>query len=96
MDADTLRGRVVLLVLCSITGLAFALYGLIGYLVVSQGGDAVPDGLWVAAGGYGGALVTWLVNSKGNSTEPAPVKIEQPEGEPVPVTPEYDPDYTEA
>lgn len=63
--ADQLRARVVTLVLLGIIGLAFGLYALIGALLVTRGAEAVPDALWLAAGGFGGALITLLANSKG-------------------------------
>lgn len=70
--AEALRMWVVLTVLIGIQLLAFGLYALIGVLVYRQGADAVPDALWLAAGTYGGAMVTWLVNSKGgNDSAPA-------------------------
>lgn len=81
---ERLRGRVVLTVLGGVLLLAAGLYGLIGVLVVDQGADSVPDALWLAAGTYGGALVTWLVNSKGQdgpSGSPAdPVTVEPVRG----------------
>lgn len=63
--AEKLRARVVTLVLVGILVLAGGLYALIGALLWSQGQDAVPDGLWLAAGAFGGALTSLLVNSKG-------------------------------
>lgn len=69
--AESLRMWVVLTVLVGIQLLAFGLYALIGVLVYRQGADVVPDALWLAAGTYGGAMVTWLVNSKGG-TDTAP------------------------
>jgi hypothetical protein len=70
--AERLRMYVVLTVLVSILLLAAGLYALIGFIVIRHGTDAVPDALWLAAGTYGGSLVTWLVNSKaGSDTAPA-------------------------
>jgi len=77
-------------VLVGVLGLGWGLYGLIGYIVIEDGADAVPDALWLAAGTYGGALVTWLVNSKGGDSQPAgttsdPVNVKTAE-EPLEVT----------
>jgi hypothetical protein len=89
--AETLRHCVVLIVLIGIQLLAFGLYTLIGYLCITKGADAVPDALWLAAGTYGGAQVTWLVNSKGGTdTAPAgtpadPVNVKTAE-QPLEVT----------
>ena len=89
MTADTLRSRVVLLVLGLVGLLAIGLYGFIGYLLATAPGPltdrsaAVPDALWLAAGTYGGALVTWLVNSKGTDAQQVQV-VNQPD-QPVPV-----------
>jgi hypothetical protein len=63
--AAELRARVVLLDLKAVTALAIGLYALIGYLLKTEGADAVPDALWLAAGIFGQALTGWLNNSKG-------------------------------
>lgn len=66
-QAEKLRTYVVLTVLIGVLLLAFGIYGLIGTIVLRSGADAVPDAMWLAAGTYGGALVTWLLNSKGGT-----------------------------
>lgn len=65
--AERLRTLVVMTVLIGVLLLAAGLYSLIGFIVIRHGTDAVPDALWLAAGTYGGALVTWLVNSSHNT-----------------------------
>jgi len=81
--ADALRARVVTLVLSGIIGLAFGLYALIGALLVTRTSEAVPDALWLAAGGFGGALITLLANSKGGPEGgvPGPVPVTTAPGE---------------
>lgn len=65
MTAEALRSRVVLLVVVAIAVLTFGLYAEIGLLLWAE--RAIPGELWLAAGTFGGALVTILVNSKGGA-----------------------------
>lgn len=65
--ADRLRMRVVTLVLSGILGLAAFLYAGIVALLWVKGAEGVPDAMWLAAGGFGGALIALLVNSKGGA-----------------------------
>lgn len=84
--AESLRARVVTLVLVGVLSLAGGLYALVGALLWAKGTDAVPDALWLAAGTLAGALITWLNNSKGTDASPVPVTVEQPSDQPVPVS----------
>lgn len=81
--AAELRGWVVKRVLHGIVLLAVLLYSLIGYLLITDSAEAVPDALWLAAGAAAQAIYSFLSNSKSDKDE---VTIRQPEGEPVPTT----------
>lgn len=87
--AEALRTRVVTLVLSGVLGLGAGLYVLIGLLLWKRDADAVPDALWLAAGTYGGAIVTWLNSSKGDNSPagtPADPMTVQTAKEPLEVT----------
>lgn len=83
--AEQLRARVVTTVVTGILCLAFGLYVLVGFLLIADGQDAVPDALWLAAGTQSGVLGTILFNGRGEPSGPQAVTVEQPYGEPVPV-----------
>jgi hypothetical protein len=82
VTADQLRSRVVLRVLAAVIALACGTYALIGAMLWT--GRDVPDGMWIAAGGFATALTSWLVNSKGDKE--GPTEVVAPPGEPLPVT----------
>ena len=65
-------------VVLAIIGLAFGLYALVGFLLVDQGAEAVPDALWLAAGTGAGTLGTLLLNSKGDQANTATVDVAGP------------------
>lgn len=89
-DPQALRGFVVRRVLTAQISLAVLLYLLVGYILIKQGQDAVPDALWLAAGAASAPIFSFLSNSKGGSeggtgdkqevyaTEPLPVQYEDP------------------
>ena len=93
MTADDLRGKVVLIVVCTIAVLTCALYALVAALLLTQvlrgmnptdAAGLIPGELWLAAGTQSGVLGALLVNSKGRE-DVGHVQITQPPGEPVPV-----------
>lgn len=106
MSPEVLRGKVVLLVVGGIIGLAALLYLLIGVLLVlhvldsgSLAGADLPGELWLGAGVLAGSLTTLLANSKmgSESTTPQPVttvpgeSLAVHEADPPPVPQDYTP-----
>lgn len=88
MTPDKLRARVVTLVVCAIIGLAVGLYLLCGLLLWRNPDVELPGELWIAAGLFAGALVSFLSNSKGGSeggTPGGPVEVVAPPNEPLAV-----------
>jgi hypothetical protein len=87
MTPAKLRATVVTRIVWALIGMTVGLYALIGALLIvhqmqngSLEGFVLPGEMWVAAGVFGGSLVTFLANSKGGAeggtSGPVPVTTE--------------------
>ena len=74
-------------IVAAIIGLSFGLYALVAVLLFQDREAAIPGELWLAAGVFGGALVSFLSNSKGGQEggTTGPLEVVAPPDQPLAV-----------